>query len=237
MSATAAAPVGVPRSPTTGEPMTTIARRSLGGLWCFLVLDVSGTLALLISYTYLWSLNVNNGWAPPGAQLNASQTNAVPTRGTATYATEWPFWAILGIVVLATVVMWLGHQRLTAGQPGSLITLGTVSLLLIGVAGVAQVVQMATFPFGTSNGGYASAVYALTVSNLVHLLLLAFLVLGIVIRTRVGVVNPLVSYQARLVTYWMVWVSVAVLLGALCTTFLLDSPNVNPAVFGSFTQQ
>ena len=56
-----------PLSPTTGEPMTTIARRAKAGLWTLIVMDVSGTLALIISYTYLWSLNVNGGWAPPGS--------------------------------------------------------------------------------------------------------------------------------------------------------------------------
>ncbi|MBU6148300.1 MAG: hypothetical protein KGP10_09050 [Actinomycetales bacterium] len=237
MSTPAGGAVTLPRSPTTGEPMTTVARRSLGGLWCFLVMDVSGTLALVISYTYLWSLNVNNGWAPPGASLNASQTNAVPAKGTATFATEWPFWAILIGVTCAMLLMWWGYRQLLSGRPGALIGLGTLSLIVIVAMLVAQVWQMATFPFGTGNGAYASAVYALTASNVAHLLLVAFLALGIVLRTRAGVVSSAVPYQARLVTYWLMWVSIAFLLGALLTSFLLDSPNVNPTTFGFFTTQ
>ena len=32
----------------------------------------------------------------------------------------------------------------------------------------------------------------------------------------------------------MVWICVSVLLGALLTTFLLDSPNTEPSIFGTF---
>ena len=51
-------------SPTTGEPVSVVARRNRIGLIFLIVVDFSGTMALIISYCYLWSLNVNNGWAP-----------------------------------------------------------------------------------------------------------------------------------------------------------------------------
>lgn len=59
------AAVESPRSATTGEPVATVARRNRLGIWLCIISDATGTLALLISYVYLWSLNVNNQWAPP----------------------------------------------------------------------------------------------------------------------------------------------------------------------------
>jgi len=49
-------------------------------------------------------------------------------------------------------------------------------------------------------------------------------------------ITKAVHFQAQLMSYWMVWICIAFLLGALCTTFLVVSPNTDPAVFGSFTQ-
>jgi hypothetical protein len=34
----------------------------------------------------------------------------------------------------------------------------------------------------------------------------------------------------------MVWLCIAFFLGALCTTFMVESPNVEPAIFGTFQQ-
>jgi hypothetical protein len=35
----------------------------------------------------------------------------------------------------------------------------------------------------------------------------------------------------------MVWICIAFLLGCLCTTFLVETPNLDPAIFGTFKQQ
>jgi hypothetical protein len=35
----------------------------------------------------------------------------------------------------------------------------------------------------------------------------------------------------------MTWVVVAFLLGAIVTTFMVESPNTDPAIFGGFKQQ
>jgi len=224
-----------PLSPTTGEPMTTIARRAKAGLWTLIVMDVSGTLALIISYTYLWSLNVNDGWAPPGAKLTSAQTNAVPGKSDATFAAEWPFWAIFGIVVLATLAMMFGYKELKRGNRAGMIVGSGTALLLTIVGLVAQWVQISTFPFGPGNGAYSSAVLLLCASNVFHFLMLTFLLIGVFNRTRKGLINSAVYFQAQLMSYWMVWISIAFLLGALCTTFLVVSPNTDPAVFGTFT--
>lgn len=222
-------------SPTTGEPIAVIARRFTVGMWLLIVMSVSGQLALIVSYTYLWSLNVNGGWAPPGARLSASETNStLPSASNATFAAEWPFWAILGLVVLSTVALWFGHRELRRGNQAGMVAGGAAALVVSIVALVAQWVQASTFPFGASDGAYASCVLLLCASNIVNLLLVVFLLTGLVNRTRRGLVTALVPYQAKLVGMWMVWVCIAFLLGALCTTFLVESPNLDPSTFGVF---
>jgi len=223
-------------SPTTGENMATVGRRNTLALWLMIVADAAGTIALLISYTYLWSLNVNGGWAPPGARLTAVETNNDITKSQASFAPEWPFWAILGIVVLSTVAMWWAYRAAKGGFQTALVTGSVLSLLLMLGALVAQWIQVTTFPFGPSDGAYASAVIILCCSNLFHMLLVLFLLTGVVNRSRKGLINRQAHYQAQATTYYMTWVSVSVLLGALVTTFFVVSPNTDPSIFGSFKQ-
>ena len=223
-------------SPTTGEPMAVVGRRNTLALWLMIVADAAGTIALLISYTYLWSLNVNGGWAPPGARLTAEETNNDITKLQGSFAPEWPFWAILGIVVLSTVAMWWAYRAARGGYQTALVTGAVLSLLLMLTALVAQWIQVTNLPFGPSDGAYASAVIILCCSNLFHMLLVLFLLTGVVNRSRKGLINQQAHYQAQATTYYMSWVSISVLLGALVTTFFVVSPNTDPSTFGSFKQ-
>lgn len=220
-------------SPTTGEPVAVVARRNRLGLTFLIVADFSGTLALIISYCYLWSLNVNNGWAPN--QQTFGNNDLLKSRSPLPWAADWPFWAILALTVVATIVLWIGIRSVRGGHRGGLVGAALVALLVTLVAIALQWWQITTFPFGPGNGSYASAVFLLTASTLAHLLLVGFLLLAITNRTRAGLVSSENPFQAKLVGYWMVWVCASILLGALCTTFLKASPNTTPANFGEFS--
>ena len=220
-------------SPTTGEPVAVVARRNRLGLTFLIVADFSGTMALIISYCYLWSLNVNNGWAPN--QQTFGNNDLLKARSPLPWAADWPFWAILALTVVATVVLWIGIRSVRGGHRGGLVGAALVALLVTLAAIALQWWQITTFPFGPGNGSYASAVFLLTASTLAHLLLVGFLLLAITNRTRAGLVSSENPFQAKLVGYWMVWVCASILLGALCTTFLKASPNTTPANFGEFS--
>ena len=204
-----------------------------------IVADVAGTIALVISYTYLWSLNVNGGWAPPGSSLTAEQTDSsIPsTPPVASFAAEGPFWAIFLVVVLATALMWFGYRSARRGNQAGLILGAGLSFLVTVAALVFQWIQISTFPFGAGDGSYASAVLLLCASNIFHLFLLIFIGMGIFMRARKGLIDKTNWYQAQAASYYMTWVSVAFILGAILTTFLVVSPNTDPAIFGTFTQQ
>ena len=222
------------RFPTTGEPVSTIARRGRVGLWLMIVADVSGTIALIISYSYLWSLNVNGGWAPPGAVETSGETNN-PLKQTGSFAAEWPFWVILLLVMVSTAAMWWSYRAVRNGFQAAGVTAAVLSTLVMLGALIAQWVQISTFPFGPTEGAYASAVILLCASNIFHMLLVLFILIGIVNRTRKGLIRQDVNYQSQAASYYMTWVSIAVLLGALVTTFMVESPNTDPAKFGHFT--
>lgn len=130
--------------------------------------------------------------------------------------------------------MWFGYKQLVKGHRDGMLLGGGVSLIITAAALVAQWIQITTFPFGASNGAYASAVLLLCAENIFNLLILVFLHIGLLNRTHKGLISPLVYYQTKLVSYWMVWICISVLLGALLTTFLLDSPNTEPSIFGTF---
>ena len=208
-----------PRSATTGEAVATVARRNRLGIWLCIISDATGTVALLISYTYLWSLNVNNQWAPP--------KNA--------WADWWPFWAIVAGIVVSTALIWWGIAGIAKGHKGRLAGASVLASLIIIATLVGQIVQLSTFPFGPSDGAYASATFWLCLGTAFHLSMLGLLVLAVSIRTSKGLINTENHYHARLVAMYMTWVCISAALGALVATTMLASPNTQMPLFGTFT--
>jgi len=208
-----------PRSATTGEPVATVARRNRLGIWLCIISDATGTVALLISYTYLWSLNVNNQWAPP--------KNA--------FADWWPFWAIVAGIVVSTALMWWGIAGIAKGHKGRLAFAAVLASLILIASFVGQIVQLSTFPFGPSDGAYAGATFWLCFATAFHISLLGLLVLAISIRTAKGLITPNNHSHARLVAMYMTWVCISAALGALVATTMLASPNTSMPLFGTFT--
>lgn len=216
----ASADTSVPRSPTTGELVTTTARRNRVGIWLLIASDVTGTVALLIAYVYLWSLNVNSAWAPP--------KNA--------WATLWVFWALAGGLIVATLLMWWGIRGIAAGSRSRMLLAAALASLVVLATWIGQIVQLSTFPFGPADGAYASATYWLALANGMHLFTIFFLTTAILSRTRLGLVAQNNHSHARLVAMWMTWLCVAALLGALVATTMTESPNTNSPSFGTFSE-
>jgi heme/copper-type cytochrome/quinol oxidase subunit 3 len=217
---TASSTQQIPRSATTGEPVTTTARRNRLGIWLCIVSDATGTVALLISYVYLWSLNVNSAWAPPKDS----------------FAPDLPFWLIFAGVVLAAATMWWGLRGISKGHRGQLILASALASVIVLVTFVGQIVQLSTFPFDIGDGAYASATFWLALATALHLSVVLFLTTAIMNRTRAGLFTQHDHSHVRLVAMWMTWVCVSVLLGAVVTTTMKVSPNTNSPTFGTFSQ-
>ena len=209
-----------PLYPTTGEPVSVNARRNRMGIWLCIVSDATGTLALLVAYSYLWSLNVNDAWAPPKDA----------------WASPLPFWLIVLGTAIATALMWWGLRSIAAGRRGALIAAAGLSALVVLLTFVVQIVQLSTFPFGPSDGAYASATIWLCLSAAFHLFTLFFLTTAILGRTRAGRVSPDNHSHVRLVAMYMTWATIAIFLGALFATTMTVSPNDNSPTFGTFSE-
>jgi len=210
-----------PLYPTTGEPVAVNARRNRLGVWLCIVSDCAGSIALLIAYSYLWSLNVNNAWAPP--------KNA--------WAPDAPFWLIVLGIVLATIAMWWGYKGLVKGHKDRMIIGATLATLITLVTFIGQIVQLSTFPFDIQDGAYASSVFWLAIGAAIHLFLVLFLTMAMIFRTQSDRITSDNPYHARLVSMWMTYVCIIIAIGALFTLVMKESPNTDAPTFGTFTSQ
>lgn len=210
----------VPRSATTGEPVTTTARRNRLGIWMCIVSDATGTLALLVAYAYLWSLNVNDAWAPPKD----------------TWADPLPFWLIWVGAVVAALAMWWAVAGIRAGRTSQFITGSILASVVALVTFIGQIVQLSTFPFDITDGAYASTTFWLCIATALHLSVVGFLTSAMVGRFRAGRITREDHSHARFVAMWMTWVCVAVFLGAFFATTMNASPNTNSPTFGTFQE-
>ena len=210
----------VPRSATTGEPVTTTARRNRLGIWMCIVSDATGTVALLVAYVYLWSLNVNGAWAPPKD----------------TWADPIPFWLITAGVIVAALAMWWAVAGIRAGRTGQFVAGSVIASLVTLVTLIGQIWQLSTFPFDITDGAYASATFWLCIATALHLSVIGFLTSAMIGRLRAGRITREDHSHARLVAMWMTWVCVAVFLGAFFATTMNASPNSNSPTFGTFQE-
>jgi len=209
-----------PRSATTGEPVSVVERRNRLGIWLCIISDVTGTVALLIAYAYLWSLNVNSAWAPPKDA----------------FADPIPFWLIALGAVASVLLLWWGLRGLRAGNRGRMVAAAAMATLLLLVTFIGQIVQLSTFPFGPSDGAYASATFWLCLSAAFHLFMVLTLAVGVLGRTRAGLISPANPYHAHLVAMYATWAAIAIVLGALFATTMEESPNTNSPPVGQFQQ-
>ncbi len=91
-------------------------------------------MSFVFAYFYLRSLDVNKSW-----KIGAVN----PSIG-------------LGIIVTVALVASAACLRVASTRPGSVVSLGTVSLGLLLLAVVLQVIEWTTLGFGPASGGYAS---------------------------------------------------------------------------------
>jgi heme/copper-type cytochrome/quinol oxidase subunit 3 len=211
---------GVMRSATTGEPVEVVARRNRMGVWLCIISDVTGSVALLIAYAYLWSLNVNDAWAPPNDA----------------FADPWLFWIITAGAVVTALLLWWSYRLLTHGGAREAAAVAALTCLVVLACLVLQIVQLSTFPFGPSDGSYASATFWLCIGSAYHLGLVLILAIGVLGRTRAGAISPRNPSHARLVAMYATWAAVAIFLGALFASTMTVSPNTSSPPFGEFSQ-
>ena len=179
------------------------------GVILLIVGDAVFVLSLVFTYFYLRGLNTDGGWIPRGSSSLWAGSG----------------WILAGVTVLSALAYRWGELGIRAGERGRLVTGATLALILV-LADLGLVIgRLATMPFTTTTGSYASTVITMAGAYLVHLLVTAVLGIAIVNRARRGLFTAEAHWHVRLVGYWWSWMAVIAVLLAVTTTFV-TSPHV-----------
>jgi heme/copper-type cytochrome/quinol oxidase subunit 3 len=227
-------------TPGHHEPPEKVDARQRLGIWLFIGADVITVAALLFTYLYLRGVDTNGHWMSmvgfPGhlhtyakwedLYGNGSLPNPKPVYvGVLSAGLQW---LTAAITVVSAAVLWFGEKSLRATKNAKAFSSFAVVALILTIVGVVVcAIQLKDIPqiFVGANDSitmsyttYDSAMMAIIGSTLGHLVLLAFLGLGLAIRSARGVINGDKWYQVRLVRYFWVWVAISAIVTTLITT-------------------
>jgi heme/copper-type cytochrome/quinol oxidase subunit 3 len=179
-------------------------------LWLFISGDAVFLLMELFYWFYLRALNTNGMWR--GANCSTANPCADGLGNPITHeiakATPWYTVSIAVLVVVAAALVW-GTERSAQRQvKRSVLSGGAATGLAVLVAAiVVQCYQFGVLPFTTVDGTYASTFEFFMGSTLAHLLLLAFIVTGLWIRSWRGRYDGGHWYQVRIIRTFAVWLA------------------------------
>jgi heme/copper-type cytochrome/quinol oxidase subunit 3 len=210
------------------------------GVWLFIGADVITVAALLFTYLYLRGVDTNNHWMmmqgyPGGLHTYQGWENLLNNGklGNPKDVYVGPLsaglqWLVCAITIVSAAVLWFGEKGLRATKNAKAFSPMALFAAVLALAGVAfAAVQLSDIPqiFVAVNDSltmsyttYDSAIMAIIASTLGHLVILAFLGLGLAVRSARGVVNGDRWYQVRLVRYFWVWVAISSVVVTLITT-------------------
>jgi heme/copper-type cytochrome/quinol oxidase subunit 3 len=181
------------------EDPEVIGTRWMTGAILLIVADASFVAALSFTYLYLRGVNTEGNFHPPKS---------------ATASLWWP-WVITACMVAGFLAYRAGLGAVESSGRSRFVTLAGTGVLIMAVALVLNVVQMATFPVQASDNAYGSAVLVIAGGNLFHLLMTLFLGTGAVNRVRRGIIDGPQLWSLRIVGLWFGWVCLASAIGAL----------------------
>jgi heme/copper-type cytochrome/quinol oxidase subunit 3 len=201
--------VGAHESNPHAEDPAVVGRRWRTGVPLIMLADIAFVAALLFSYLYLRGLNTSKAWLAPKQQT----------------ASVWVSWLIAAVLVASVIAFRSGHAGIRVGARGRLLAGTAMAVVLVLADVVAQLIQLATLPFGVAVSAYSSEIYLLGGANLVHLFLTLFLGVGVWNRARIGLYTKDDHRQLTVIGYWWMWIAIAQVATALVTSFVA-SPNI-----------
>jgi heme/copper-type cytochrome/quinol oxidase subunit 3 len=186
------------------ESPATVGVRDRQGVLLLVLADAAFALSVVFSYFYLKMGNTNNGWIPEGG------TSADAING----------WIIVGALLVAALLFRMGYQSTVINSKGRSLAFYALSGIALLVATGLQFRQILNTPFGVAEGTYSSCYYLITYTNLIHIILTAFIVLGIANRDRIGLLDSEKHWHPLVSNIWLNWVVISAALGAICTLFV-----------------
>jgi heme/copper-type cytochrome/quinol oxidase subunit 3 len=221
------------------DPETVDARQRLG-IWLFIGADVIVVAALLFTYLYLRGTDTSGHWMSMSGYKGSLHTyekfSDMADAGTLKDPTTIYTgvlsvglqWLAAALTVVSAGVVWLAERGLRKTKNtkafaavvvvATLVALGGVLVSAIQLHEIPQVFVAVNDSYTMSYTAYDSAMLAIIASALFHLVVVAFLGLGLTIRATRGVINGDKWYQARLVRLYWVWVAISAVVVTLITT-------------------
>jgi heme/copper-type cytochrome/quinol oxidase subunit 3 len=193
------------------EDRDSIGRRWRGGVVLLILADVAFVASFVFAYFYLRGLNTDGAWLAKGQRI----------------APIWVGWVVAAILIVSATAYRWGQVGLASGKQSRLLAGVAVAFLLVIVDLVVQFLQLATLSFGAGHSAYASCIYVLGGANIFHLLLTAFLGLGVLNRGRLGRYAADNDWQVRIIGIWWTWIAVAAVVTAFTTSFVTSPNHIN----------
>lgn len=220
------------------EPPEVVDGRQRMAIWLFISGDAITFSGILFTYLYLRGVNTGGHWmSMMGYQGHtyAWYENALNGSGLPdpTLITVHPLsaglnWLVSLITVLSAAIVWMAEKNLRTSKNTKTYSAMAWLAVAVTVVGAAYMLkQLHSIPaiFSAINDShtmsytaYDSTMMLLIGSGLVHLVLLAFLGVGLALRSSRGVLNGDKWYQARLVRMFWVWVAISAVVGSAVTT-------------------
>jgi heme/copper-type cytochrome/quinol oxidase subunit 3 len=176
-----------------------VGRRWMTGALLLIVADASFVAALSFTYLYLHGVDTEGEFHPAKS---------------ATASIWWP-WAITACMVAGFVAYRSGLGGSGQATYSRFVTRTVLGVVIMTVALVLNIVQMATFPFKIEDNAYSSAVFVIAAGNVFHLLITIFTGIGAANRVRQGLTEGPQRWSLRIIGVWWAWVCLSSATGAL----------------------
>jgi heme/copper-type cytochrome/quinol oxidase subunit 3 len=222
------------------EPPEVVDGRQRMGIWLFIGGDMIGLSALLFTYLYLRGVDTGGHWMsmlgytghPYSYYYNILDVKGGslpnPTMIHVSTLSAGLNWIVTLLTVISGAIIWAAERGLRATKNAkSYSSMAAFATAVTVVAIIFAIIQLRHIPqiFVANNDSqvmaytsYDSAMMAVAGSAVIHLFILAFLGLGLTIRSARGVINGDKWYQARLVRFFWVWVAISAVIGSAVTT-------------------
>jgi heme/copper-type cytochrome/quinol oxidase subunit 3 len=221
------------------DPEVVDARQRLG-IWLFIAADVIVVAALLFTYLYLRGTDTSGHWMSmsgyKGSLHTYEQFSNMADAGTlAAPSTIYTGvlsvglqWVAALLTVVSAGIVWIAERGLRKTKNAKAFATTIVLAIIVALVGVVvSIVQLHDIPqvfvavndsMTMSYTAYDSSMLAIIVSAFFHLVVVAFLGLGLTIRAARGVINGDKWYQVRLVRLYWVWVAISAVVVTAITT-------------------
>ena len=183
----------------------------IGGDALFLVLE-------LFTWFYLRSLNTSGLWNGALCTKASPCTDGLGNPITAPITRADPKHSIIIAVlaVIAAALVWVAENAAKKGSGKRAVAGASGLAFLFMLAAIAwQIYQFQVLPFTTIDGAYASTYEFFMGSTLAHLILLAFVGLGLWLRAGKGRYEGQTWYRVRLIRFFAVWIALSTVILAL----------------------